>query len=305
MNYDLNILKPFTKLSAEKVIVVIFKPCSFPTAKDEILVTQSIESTIVVSGKGHVLYVEDDSTKVKSQRIADIREKIINLFPFLKSQSYSHDSLSRRDFKQSSNVTERTVLNTYKGRRPAHSPQHMTGYRAHQRDDAYQSHQSSSMQPRGTQDFSAVEGFVMLRCRLEFGRLTNDVEIHYPKFNVPPYIAAAMYGTYQNTSEALVEVRSNGRGGYAWYPYTKKSFVRLGQNETVMLKTRLRNGQISLEKGKLEFLCPGWTIPTNLIVDLTTSKTMSLLKGATPLLVGSGGRKEDLLMAVLVQSRTS
>ena len=83
------------------MIVVIFKP--FPTTKDEILVTKSMESALVVSGKGHVLYVEDDSTKVKCQRI---REKIISLFPSLKSQSYSNDSVSRRYFKQSSNVTD-------------------------------------------------------------------------------------------------------------------------------------------------------------------------------------------------------
>ena len=250
---------------------MIFKPCSFPTAKDEILVTQSIESTIVVSGKGHVLYVEDDSTKVKSQRIGDIREKIINLFPYLESQSYSNDSISRRHFKQSSNVTERTVPNTLKSRRPAHPPQHVTEYGAHPRV-AYQSQQSSSMQPQGlqgaNQDFSSIEGFVMLRCRLMFGRPTNDVEICYPGFRVPTYIAKQMYETYQNTSGFVVEVRSDGGGGYAWLPYTKRSLVQLDENETVVLKTRLCYGVISLEKGKLEFIYPGWTTPRYVIEDL-------------------------------------
>ena len=149
-NYELNILKPFTKLSAEKVIVVIFKPCSFRTTQDEILVTNSMESTLVESGKGHVLYVEDDSTKVKSQRVRDIREKIISLFPSLKSQSYSNDPIPSSDFEKSVNVTERTVHNTVKVCRPALPPQHVTGYGAHQRV-AYQSQQSSSMQPRSPQ----------------------------------------------------------------------------------------------------------------------------------------------------------
>ena len=251
------------------MIVVIFKP--FPTTKDEILVTKSMESALVVSGKGHVLYVEDDSTKVKSQRIRDIREKIISLFPSVKSQSYSNDSVSRRDFKQSSNVTERTVPKTHKGCRPAHPPQHVTEYGAHRRVP-YQSQQSSSMQLRGppwaNQEISSVEGFVMLRCRLKFGQPTNDVEIHYPGFIVPHYLAQRMYETYQNTNEAVVEVRSDGRGGYAWFPSTKKSLGQLGEDETVVLKTRLCNGLISHEKGKLEFIYPAWRAPRYLIADL-------------------------------------
>ena len=247
---------------------MVFKPCSFPTTEDEILVTNSMESTLGVCGKGHVLYVEGDSTKVKSQCI---REKIINLFPSLKSHSYSNDSIPRRDFQQSFNATERTVPNTLKGRRPANPPQHTTEHRSPQRV-AYQSQQSSSTQPRGlqwaNQDFSSMEGFVMLRSRLEFGLLTSDVEIHYPKFDVPRNIQRGMYEEYQSIREAVVEVRSDGRGGYDWFPYTKRSLVQLAKHETVMLKTKLRKGQISLDKGKLEFMYPEWTIPRYLVQDL-------------------------------------
>ena len=49
---------------------------------------------------------------------------------------------------------------------------------------------------------------------------------------------------------------------------TEKSLIQLDENETVMLKTRLRNGLISPEKGKLEFIYPGWTTPRYLIEDL-------------------------------------
>jgi len=85
---------------------------------------------------------------------------------------------------------------------------------------------------------------------------------------VPLSIERGMYQAYRSIPEAVVEVRSDGRGGYAWFPYTKRSLVQLAKNETVMLKTRLRNGQISLEKGKLEFMYPGWTTPEYLIEDL-------------------------------------
>ena len=134
------------------------------------------------------------------------------------------------------------------------------------------SEEKNSMQPRGpqwaNQDFSSMEGFVMLRSRLKFGQLTNDLEFHYPGFTVPLSIERGMYQAYRSISEAMVEVRSDGKGGYAWFPYTKKSLVQLAKNETVMLKTRLRNGQISLEKGKLEFMYPGWTTPKYIVQDL-------------------------------------
>ena len=133
VNYSLNILTPSTKLSAEKVIVVIFKPCSMRTAEDDILVKKEIESTLCATGKGHVLYVEDDERKVKSQRIIDIREKIIKLMPSLKSQCYPNDSIPRSDSQHSSDVTERTVHNTLKSCTPVHPLQHIAGHGAYRK----------------------------------------------------------------------------------------------------------------------------------------------------------------------------
>ena len=42
---------------------------------------------------------------------------------------------------------------------------------------------------------------------LMFGRLTNDVEIHYPGFRVPLSKERGMYEKYSSISEAVVEVR--------------------------------------------------------------------------------------------------
>ena len=254
------------------MIVLIFKPCFLPIAKDESLVTQSIESTLVVTGKGHVLYVEDDPSKVKPQRIREIREEIVNLFPSLKSQLYSNDSIPRGDFQGSSTDTKMTV-HTLKDCRPAHPSQHTAEYGAN-RQDGYQTRQSTSdsVQPcspqKANQDVSFMKGFVMLRARLQYGRLSHDVEIHYPGFIVPQCIEREMYETYKRTYEAVVEIISDGKGGYTLSPSANRSLVQLGENETVMLKTRLCNGLISLEKGKLEFIYPEWKIRSYVSDDL-------------------------------------
>ena len=52
---------PFlTKLSAEKVIVVIFAPCSLPSTEDEVVVKETIESILLAKGKGLVEWVKDN-----------------------------------------------------------------------------------------------------------------------------------------------------------------------------------------------------------------------------------------------------
>ena len=68
---------------------------------------------------------------------------------------------------------------------------------------------------------------------LMFDRLRNDVEIHYPGFRVPLSIERGMNEKYWRiqSTEVVVEVRSGGKGGYAWFPYTKKSLVQLDENE--------------------------------------------------------------------------
>ena len=45
----------------------------------------------------------------------------------------------------------------------------------------------------------------------------------------------------------------------------KEEPVQLAENDTVMLKTRLRDGQISMQEGDLKFLFPQWEIPFYII----------------------------------------
>ena len=62
---------------------------------------------------------------------------------------------------------------------------------------------------------------------LMFGRLRNDVEIHYPGFRVPLSIERGMYEKYWSIREVLVEVRSDGKSGYAWFPSFNLTKMRL------------------------------------------------------------------------------
>ena len=97
------------------------------------------------------------------------------------------------------------------------------------------------------------------------GRLSQDAEIYYPGLKVPHYLKIEMYEKYRSFSEAVVEIKSDGRGGYALFRSTNNSPVKLGKNETVMLQTKLCNGQISLQEEHLEFIYLDWKIPPYVI----------------------------------------
>ena len=48
------------KRLAEKVIVVIFAPCSLPSKEDEVVVNEAIETILLATDKGHVQWVKDN-----------------------------------------------------------------------------------------------------------------------------------------------------------------------------------------------------------------------------------------------------
>ena len=87
-------------------------------------------------------------------------------------------------------------------------------------------------------------------------------------FKVPDYIERRLYQKYFNTPEAVVKIiLDTESGGLRWsvVPTSKatgdEKSLHLAENRTVMLKTRLRYGQISMEESDLEFIYPQWEIP--------------------------------------------
>ena len=134
--------------------------------------------------------------------------------------------------------------------------------------DQTQSQERMTMQPRG---LPTMKGFVMLKTCLRFGQISVhqcNVELCYPGFVVSPHTKRNLLQKYGNIAEAVVEITADGNGGF----YTieaqseeKEEPVQLAENDTVMLKTRLRDGQISMQEGDLTFFYPQWEVPFYII----------------------------------------
>ena len=120
---------------------------------------------------------------------------------------------------------------------------------------------------------------VVLKARLFNGRISyGHAEIAHPEFKVPKYIENSLYQEHFNTPEAVVKITSDQKGKLSWSvdPKSKSKTsqqenlpsatedeepIHLAGNETVLLETRLRYGQISMEKGDLRRFYEGWNTP--------------------------------------------
>ena len=259
-----NSLPLLFKLLAEKVIVVIFAPCSLPSNKDEVVVKEAIEAILLATGKGLVLWVKQDPITPEV-----LEEKIVSS---IRTQEFPHSGDSRpiSVAERRSKVPHRTVYDPHK----AHSSQQLYPF-GHDRDHI-QSQQRMAMQSRGPRpsvyrDFSTMKGFVMLKTRLRFGQISKHHGDH--GFVVPPYTEKNLLQEHPTIAEAVVEIASDGNGGFCAtieaQSERKEKPVQLSQNETVMLKTWLRDGQISMREGDLKFLFPQWQIPLYIIQSLS------------------------------------
>ena len=110
----------------------------------------------------------------------------------------------------------------------------------------------------------------MLKTLLFRGKISykqSDIKIYLSGFKVPDNIERQLREEYSNTPEAMVKITWERSGELVWSVLTdskaieKEGSLHLQENETVMLKTCVRYGQISMEEGDLEFIYPQWKTP--------------------------------------------
>ena len=110
----------------------------------------------------------------------------------------------------------------------------------------------------------------MLKSKLHNGLISymrGDLELQYPGFEVPDYIWKSLLQKYSNTSEAGVKIVKDNSGNLRHIvelqckDSPKEELIAIADNETPMLNTCVRFGKVSLEKGDLQYISPGWQIP--------------------------------------------
>ena len=104
---------------------------------------------------------------------------------------------------------------------------------------------------------------LVLRGIFRYGALSDvwgDIHIRNSEIKIPDYIFEELLHRYLNISEVGVSIRKLANGSFMWIPdqnlrqFSPKKEVELNDKEKVVLKTRVRNGEISLEESDVQFL---------------------------------------------------
>ena len=121
---------------------------------------------------------------------------------------------------------------------------------------------------------------LVLRGIFRYGALSDnwgDIHIRNSEIKIPDDIFEELLRKYLHIPEVGVRIRKLGNGSFVWIPdqnlrrFSSKEEVKLNDKETVVLKTRVRNGEISLEESDVKFLREN--IPQHIRDDLQATFT--------------------------------
>ena len=121
---------------------------------------------------------------------------------------------------------------------------------------------------------------LVLRGIFRYGALSDnwgDIHIRNSEIKIPDDIFKELLRKYHHIPEVGVRIRKLGNGSFVWIPdqnlrrFSSKEEVELNDKETVVLKTRVRNGEISLEESDVKFLREN--IPQHIRDDLQATFT--------------------------------
>jgi len=120
---------------------------------------------------------------------------------------------------------------------------------------------------------------VLLRTLLRHGRISyrpEDLQLWTPGFAVPDYITQSLWETHGIHPVTGVKIISDKNGTLRWsinpklieFSRSRYEGIQIAHNESLMLKTRIRNGDVSLQENDVHFKHGNWQIPQRTIDSL-------------------------------------
>ena len=120
---------------------------------------------------------------------------------------------------------------------------------------------------------------VLLRSLLRFGKISDrieDLQLWVPTFTVPDQLHQILFQNYHDTPLTGVTIERGIDGTLQWsvdpqlIKVSKSRYqgINIADNETLMLKTRVRYGKVSFQESDVHFRHGTWQIPKNMIDSL-------------------------------------
>ena len=110
----------------------------------------------------------------------------------------------------------------------------------------------------------SVTGKLVLKSKIRYGNISfegRDIKFLSPEFQGVPYeMQRELMKQYRYTDEVEVKIMFVPENNMLWVFYGDHG-VEMANNDLLLLKTRVINGQISFYGSDVEFCCPNWTVP--------------------------------------------
>ena len=271
--------------------------------KDEAIFTEKVEGIFQDAGKAIIVWMRRGSFAVEPNVLAQMIMAPGSPFERRKPWTSSMDDFSRPRYTTQYPDPDGPDRQKQTGRSNSRFPQHETCYgpdvrrkdRTLQQSQGFVQSQITSPPAvtRFTVHFNSKGELILLKTRLRHGTISyepNDVDVPlYPGFIVPSHIQRSLFKEHYHTCEAVVEIVQDLKSSKVRWsvdPKSKGFFSKKNKeahpqgsrghqeaifnatNETVMLETRVRYGEVSKKKNDLEFIYPGWHPPQYLVESL-------------------------------------
>jgi len=120
---------------------------------------------------------------------------------------------------------------------------------------------------------------VLLRSLLQYGRISDrleDLQLWDPTFTVPDQLHQILFQQYRDTPVTGVTIVRDIDGKLRWsvdpqlieVSRSRYKGIKMADNETLMIKTRIVYGQVSFQEGDVQFRNGTWQIPQNIVDSL-------------------------------------
>ena len=267
--------------------MVICDPFSVLSLRDEAFLSDAVGSLLEGTGKGLTVWVKDNVISMGPDALAEMITASASAFVNIKPQPSYRGDLPGSSRTSQSPVTVGTERpkqlrkDNHTRLREQYGTHHGSNGRCNEANIRQQKGFSTirATPSHTTKKYSAEP--VKLKTRLYYGAISydsGDVEILDPGFEVPSHIEGSLSQKYFQTPEAVVKIVSDPKSGELRWSVDKKSKefnqeshssrstasdepVLKASNETLVLIARVRYGEVSMEKGDLEFIYPEWETP--------------------------------------------
>ena len=244
--------------------------CPLKSKKDETVVRQSIDRIVSKKGKGFLMCLKNDGWMSVHPDV--LVQCLMSTSPAPQPNPQTNLSTG---FQEKNGDAPNAAAESYSGQ-----SQNLSDWEAGHGCSALNMQQPSPQASATIHPPTSTNGeSVLLRSLLRYGRISHelkDLQMWTPEFIVPKYMEENLLKRYRATPVTGVTILSDKYGSLRstvnpkLVEISRSNYegIQIAANETLMLKTLIRNGLASFQESDVHFRHGNWEIPQYVVKNL-------------------------------------